>query len=137
MRSAGCIWNDISDADIDPYVERTANRPIAAKLISKKLGYIYLVIILFLAASIALQLPFNAFILCLLAVGLTLLYPLTKRFYCPTAIPWLRVWNVGPNRICNISTTLEPSMYFIVYFCSVKLFTIPFMLYQTKKMIAP
>tara|TARA_X000000950_G_C13835236_1_gene627892 strand:+ start:74 stop:943 length:870 start_codon:yes stop_codon:yes gene_type:complete len=81
MRSAGCIWNDISDADIDPYVERTANRPIAAKLISKKLGCIYLVIILFLAASIALQLPFNAFILCLLAVGLTLLYPLTKRFF--------------------------------------------------------
>ena len=34
MRSAGCIFNDIVDKDLDQKVERTKNRPIAAKKIS-------------------------------------------------------------------------------------------------------
>src|SRR6185295_1153012 len=30
MRSAGCVINDFADRDIDPEVERTKDRPIAA-----------------------------------------------------------------------------------------------------------
>lgn len=81
MRSAGCIWNDISDADIDPHVERTACRPIAAGNISIKEAFFYLCCLLLLAASIAWQLPSEAFKLCFLAAGLTILYPLTKRWF--------------------------------------------------------
>lgn len=81
MRSAGCIWNDVSDADIDPYVERTANRPIATGEISILEALICLTLLLTIAAYIALQLPKEAFLLCFVAVGLTILYPLTKRFF--------------------------------------------------------
>ena len=81
MRSAGCIWNDISDADIDKYVKRTANRPIASGNISKKEALFFLIILLFLAALIAWQLPKAAFQLCLVALMLTGFYPLTKRFF--------------------------------------------------------
>ena len=36
MRSAGCIFNDIVDKDIDRKVDRTKERPIAAGKISVK-----------------------------------------------------------------------------------------------------
>ena len=81
MRSAGCIWNDISDVDIDPYVERTACRPIAAGNISIKEAISTLISLLCIAALIAWQLPPQAFKLCFLAAALTILYPLTKRWF--------------------------------------------------------
>ena len=34
MRSAGCIFNDIVDRDLDKKVERTKKRPIASGKIS-------------------------------------------------------------------------------------------------------
>ena len=43
MRSAGCIVNDIVDENFDKKVERTKDRPIASKKISKKLATIYAV----------------------------------------------------------------------------------------------
>ncbi len=81
MRSAGCIWNDISDADIDPHVERTASRPIAAGQVSITEALVLFFVLLSFAACIAWQLPKKAFQLCFIAVGLTILYPLTKRFF--------------------------------------------------------
>ena len=36
MRSAGCAINDVADRDFDVQVKRTANRPLAAKKISRK-----------------------------------------------------------------------------------------------------
>src|SRR4051812_3330015 len=34
MRSAGCIINDFADRNFDPHVERTRDRPLAARVIS-------------------------------------------------------------------------------------------------------
>jgi len=81
MRSAGCVINDYADRDIDPQVERTKDRPMAAGLVSQKEA-------LLLAAGLALI----AFILILRLNGLTLKlsvvalllaasYPFTKRFF--------------------------------------------------------
>jgi heme O synthase-like polyprenyltransferase len=36
MRSAGCVINDYADRKIDPYVERTRDRPLAAGRVSEK-----------------------------------------------------------------------------------------------------
>ncbi|HEV7802483.1 MAG TPA: UbiA family prenyltransferase, partial [Burkholderiales bacterium] len=33
MRSAGCVVNDFADRDFDPHVERTRDRPLAARVI--------------------------------------------------------------------------------------------------------
>jgi len=34
MRSAGCVMNDYADRDFDPHVKRTADRPLAQRIIS-------------------------------------------------------------------------------------------------------
>jgi 4-hydroxybenzoate polyprenyltransferase len=34
MRSAGCIVNDFADRNVDPYVRRTRDRPLAARRVS-------------------------------------------------------------------------------------------------------
>ena len=41
MRSAGCIFNDIVDKDIDKKVQRTKNRPIASGKISVNVSLLY------------------------------------------------------------------------------------------------
>ena len=39
MRGAGCVYNDIVDADLDRKVARTVARPVASGRISKKLAW--------------------------------------------------------------------------------------------------
>src|ERR1700746_518332 len=34
MRAAGCVINDFADRDIDPYVRRTRDRPLAARRVA-------------------------------------------------------------------------------------------------------
>jgi 4-hydroxybenzoate polyprenyltransferase len=84
MRSAGCVINDYADRDIDPHVERTKDRPLAAGLVSRKEA-------LLLAGGLsliafALILPLNALTIQLSVPALLLAasYPYTKRFF---AIP--------------------------------------------------
>ncbi len=84
MRSAGCVINDYADKDFDGHVERTRNRPLAAKRVSPKEA-------LWLAAGLAaasflLILPLNGLTLAMSvpAVFLAGSYPYTKRFF---AIP--------------------------------------------------
>ena len=55
MRSAGCIVNDIADEKIDKKVLRTKNRPIASGSLDKKLAWIYVLILCFLAFIILIQ----------------------------------------------------------------------------------
>ena len=45
MRSAGCIFNDIVDRNLDKNVERTKKRPIASGKISILEAYIYIIIL--------------------------------------------------------------------------------------------
>ncbi|HTJ96610.1 MAG TPA: 4-hydroxybenzoate octaprenyltransferase [Rhodocyclaceae bacterium] len=80
MRSAGCVINDYADRDFDPHVERTKNRPLAAKRVSTKEA-------LLLAAGLSLLafiliLPLNKLVLLLSVPALFLAasYPFTKRF---------------------------------------------------------
>ena len=55
MRSAGCIFNDIVDKDLDQKVERTKQRPIAAGKISLERSFFYIVILCALAFLILIQ----------------------------------------------------------------------------------
>src|SRR5690554_3943439 len=42
MRGAGCVYNDIVDADLDRQVARTAARPVASGAVSKRAAWIWL-----------------------------------------------------------------------------------------------
>lgn len=81
MRSAGCVINDFADRNIDPHVERTKHRPMAAGHVSSKEA-------LLLAAGLSLCaflliLPLNQLTILLSVPALFLAgtYPFTKRFF--------------------------------------------------------
>lgn len=79
--AAGCVVNDLWDRDIDPQVERTQNRPLAAKSLSVKTGIGVLIFSLICAAIIAAYLNPLSFWLCVAAVPVILLYPAAKRVF--------------------------------------------------------
>ncbi len=80
MRGAGCTWNDISDRDIDPLVERTRNRPLAAGAVSVRQALIWMAVQM--VAAFLLLLTFNgaAITLGILALLPVAIYPFAKRF---------------------------------------------------------
>ncbi|MFM7396447.1 MAG: 4-hydroxybenzoate octaprenyltransferase [Gammaproteobacteria bacterium] len=80
-RSAGCIINDFADRDIDPHVERTRERPLAARRISPYEAIALFVFLMLLAFSLVLQLDTNTVMLSFVAAGLLGTYPLFKRFF--------------------------------------------------------
>jgi 4-hydroxybenzoate polyprenyltransferase len=89
-RSAGCAINDFADRAIDPHVERTRARPLAAGEIRPREA---LAVAAALAAcAFALVLFLNAFAIALSVVALAIAagYPYAKRFF---ALPqlWLGV----------------------------------------------
>jgi 4-hydroxybenzoate polyprenyltransferase len=79
--AAGCVVNDLWDRNIDPQVERTKNRPLAARALSVKVGIGVLFFSLICAAILARYLNLATFWLCLAAVPVILLYPAAKRVF--------------------------------------------------------
>lgn len=90
MRSAGCIVNDFADRDFDPHVERTKNRPLAARLISPLEALVVAGVLILLAFLLVLQLNALTIKLSVIACLLALIYPFLKRyFWLPQA--WLGI----------------------------------------------
>ncbi len=81
MRSAGCVMNDYADRDIDAHVKRTANRPLASKLIDPKEALVLAAELALLAFSLVLFLNKLTILLSLVALFLAVTYPFTKRFF--------------------------------------------------------
>lgn len=79
--AAGCVINDLWDRDLDPRVERTKKRPLAAKDLSVKVGIIIAFFAMICAAILAFYLNSLSFWLCVSAVPFIICYPLAKRFF--------------------------------------------------------
>jgi 4-hydroxybenzoate polyprenyltransferase len=79
--AAGCVVNDLWDRNIDPQVERTRNRPLAARSLSIATGIGVLIVSLICAAILAAYLNPLTFWLCVAAVPVILLYPGAKRVF--------------------------------------------------------
>lgn len=77
----GCVVNDIWDLDIDPQVERTKERPLAAKTLSIQVGIGVALVALGCAAALAFYLNSLSFWLCVAAVPVILAYPGAKRIF--------------------------------------------------------
>ena len=56
MRGAGCVYNDLVDADLDRSVARTASRPVASGRVSKKLAWAWLLVLCAVGLVVLLQL---------------------------------------------------------------------------------
>ena len=131
MRSAGCCINDVADRDFDRHVKRTAQRPITSGAVSVRealgvgaaLALVAFVLVLTTnAPTVAWSLP---------ALGVTILYPFTKRFFSmPQAVlgvafsmgipmaftavrgevPWLALWLVLGNLLWVLAYDTEYAM---------------------------
>ena len=85
MRSAGCAINDYADRDLDPQVQRTAGRPLAAGrvnpgealLIFVALSLIAFLLVLAFTNTLTIELSF-------VGAALAALYPFSKRY---TSLP--------------------------------------------------
>jgi len=81
MRSAGCIVNDFADRDFDLHVERTKDRPLAAKLISPWEALSLAGVLMLFAFLLVLNLNRLTIELAVIAFLLTVIYPFLKRFF--------------------------------------------------------
>ena len=95
MRGAGCVYNDIIDADLDAKVARTALRPVACGRVSKKLAWAWLAALCLVGLAVLLQLRIEAQLVALGSLALVAAYPFMKRItWWPQA--WLgMVFNWG------------------------------------------
>ena len=79
MRGAGCVYNDIVDADLDKQVERTAVRPVASGRVSKRTAWAWLFALCLIGLVVLLQLRLEVQIVALASLVLVAAYPFMKR----------------------------------------------------------
>ena len=79
MRGAGCVYNDIVDADLDRQVARTASRPVASGRVSRKAAGIWLLALCLIGLIVLLQLRWQAQLVALASLALVAGYPFMKR----------------------------------------------------------
>lgn len=90
MRSAGCVYNDIVDRDLDVKVERTRLRPLASKRVSLGAAWGLTLILSLIGLLVLLQLKWVASLIALLSLAPVAAYPFMKRItWWPQA--WLGI----------------------------------------------
>jgi 4-hydroxybenzoate polyprenyltransferase len=87
MRGAGCVYNDIVDADLDARVARTAARPIASGAVSKRAAWLWIMVLAGTGLIVLLQLRWQAQIVALGSLALVAAYPFMKR-----VTGWPQAW---------------------------------------------
>ncbi len=79
MRSAGCVYNDIVDRDLDRRVERTRLRPLASERVSIGAAWALIGILCVIGLGVLLQLNLIAAIVALASIAPVAAYPFMKR----------------------------------------------------------
>ncbi|MGH8249473.1 MAG: 4-hydroxybenzoate octaprenyltransferase [Steroidobacteraceae bacterium] len=94
MRSAGCVINDYADRDFDPEVERTRDRPLAARRVAPGEALFLFVVLGLIAVWLAMRLDPLARLYAVGGALLAVTYPWLKRlfhlpqFYLGVAFGW-------------------------------------------------
>ena len=110
MRAAGCAINDFADRNLDPQVQRTAGRPLAAGRVQPREALVIFAVLSLLA--FALELAFTNTLtieLSFAGAALAALYPFTKRH---TSLPQVVLgaafgWGI-PMAFAAITNSLPP-----------------------------
>ena len=116
MRSAGCIFNDIVDRNLDKKVQRTKERPVASGKVSVSEAFIYIVFLCLVAFLILLQFNWLTIVLGISSMVLVFAYPFMKRItYWPQLFLCLTFnWGIvmGWTSITN-SISIEPVILYL------------------------
>jgi 4-hydroxybenzoate polyprenyltransferase len=109
MRGAGCVYNDIVDADLDRRVARTAQRPVASGRVSVKAAWLWLLALCGVGLVVLFQLRWQAQLVALASLLLVAAYPFMKRItWWPQA--WLGLvftWGAPVGWVALRSDRLE------------------------------
>jgi 4-hydroxybenzoate polyprenyltransferase len=90
MRSAGCVYNDIVDRDLDRRVERTRLRPLASGRVSLRSAWLLIALLGLIGLVVLIQLNVTAAIVALVSIAPVAAYPFMKRItWWPQA--WLGI----------------------------------------------
>jgi 4-hydroxybenzoate polyprenyltransferase len=90
MRSAGCVYNDIVDRDLDRRVERTRLRPLASDRVSLRSAWLLIAGLCLIGLLVLLQLDLAAAIVAVISIAPVAAYPFMKRItWWPQA--WLGI----------------------------------------------
>ena len=81
MRSAGCAVNDVADRDFDKHVKRTENRPVTRGAVSVKEALALGAVLALVAFALVVTTRLAAVAWSFAALGVSLIYPFTKRFF--------------------------------------------------------
>jgi len=79
MRSAGCVYNDIVDRDLDGQVERTRLRPLASGRVGVRAAWGLAIALCLVGLVVLLQLPRTAQLIALASLAPVAAYPFMKR----------------------------------------------------------
>ncbi len=115
MRGAGCVYNDIVDADLDRQVARTASRPVASGAVSRKAAWAWLLSLCLVGLAVLLQLRLQAQLVALGSLLPVAAYPFMKRItWWPQA--WLGLvfsWGalVGWMELSDGAWPVLPALY--------------------------
>ena len=116
MRTAGSIFNDIVDKDLDKKVERTKERPIASGKISTFSAFLYIILLCLIALVILLQFNTLTIILGASSMILVVAYPFMKRItYWPQLFLGLTFnWGIimGWSSLTN-NISIEPIILYL------------------------
>jgi 4-hydroxybenzoate polyprenyltransferase len=87
MRSAGCVYNDIVDRDLDRKVERTRLRPLASYRVSLRSAWFLVGLLCLIGLLVLLQLKWVAAVTALASLAPLAAYPFMKRITW-----WPQLW---------------------------------------------
>ena len=79
MRSAGCVYNDIIDKELDKSVERTRLRPLASGRASVASAWVLIALLCSVGLTVLLQLNAVAALIALASIAPVAVYPFMKR----------------------------------------------------------
>jgi 4-hydroxybenzoate polyprenyltransferase len=79
MRSAGCVYNDLVDRDLDRQIERTRLRPLASGRVTPIGAWVLIAGLCLVGLAVLLQLPRVAQIIALASLAPVAFYPFAKR----------------------------------------------------------
>jgi 4-hydroxybenzoate polyprenyltransferase len=79
MRSAGCVYNDIVDRDLDRRVERTRLRPLASGRVSLRAAWALIAVLAAVGLAVLFQLNLIAAAIAVASVAPVAAYPFMKR----------------------------------------------------------
>jgi 4-hydroxybenzoate polyprenyltransferase len=120
MRSAGCVVNDVMDRRIDGKVRRTCRRPLVIGSLKVKAALGLAAFLSLLAFMLVLFCNSLTIGLAIIGGGLTMVYPLMKRF---TSLPQVGLgvafsWSV-PMAFAAVTGKIEMQAWFLFFTCMV------------------